>query len=276
MRLLTPVLLLITAWASHGAEAKKEISWQHQFEEALALAKALGKPLLLDFRADWCAPCKRMDSEVWPEERLNAQADRYIFVSINIDRDSGTKNRYQVHAIPTIVVADPWGHAVQSHTGFIGSAQVLDMLGQLPSDYGEVRESYDILEHDPKNGKALYRIGQFYADRHGFHLSSEFYKNALKSDLAKEDADFREDVTLGIALNDFRDGNTNGAQKKLDLFQKTFPNGRRQAEALLAELAVAIRQHKLSVAGTILQQLQQRFPDSQATANAKAMLAQAK
>jgi len=276
MRLLTLALLLVTAWASPGADAKKEISWQHHFDDALTLAKATGKPLLLDFRADWCAPCKRMDREVWPDERVNAQADRYIFVSIDIDRESGVKNRYQVHAIPTVVVADPWGHAVQSYAGFIGSAQVLDMLGQLPSDYGEVRESYDILEHDAKNGKALYRIGQFYADRHAFHLSSEFYGNALKSDFAKEDADFREDVTLGIALNDFRDGNTNGARKKLDAFLKTFPNGHRQAEALLGQIAVAIRQRKLSLAGTIFEELQQRYPDSQATLNAKAMLAQAK
>jgi hypothetical protein len=42
-----------------------------------------------------------------------------------------------------------------------------------------VRESYDILEHDTKNDKALYRIGRFYADRHAFHLSSECYGNAL-------------------------------------------------------------------------------------------------
>jgi hypothetical protein len=68
-----------------------------------------------------------MDRGVWPDEHGNALADRYLFAPLDVDRDFGAKSRYHVGAIPAIVVADPWGHAVLDHTGFINAAQVLDI-----------------------------------------------------------------------------------------------------------------------------------------------------
>jgi hypothetical protein len=68
-----------------------------------------------------------MDREVWPDEHVNSLADRYLFASLDVDQDFDAKSRYHVPAIPTIVVADPRGHAVLDHTGFINAAQVLDI-----------------------------------------------------------------------------------------------------------------------------------------------------
>jgi thioredoxin-like negative regulator of GroEL len=275
MRSLTPVFLLLAA-ASTATGAAKEISWQLHFDDGLVLSKALARPLLLDFWASWCGPCRRMDAEVWTDEKVNSLADRYVFVKVDVDREKSVEDRYFVHGIPTIVIADPWGRAVQKHEGFANSFEIGGLLGQLPSDYGEVRNEFNILEHDAKNGKALHRIGQFYADRHAFQLSSDYYRDALKSDLAKEDEDLREDLTLGIAINDFRDGKTGDARKKLSLFLKAFPDGRRQPEAMLAQVAVALKERKRNDAEKVFQELQRRFPDSQAARNAAAMLAQAK
>jgi thioredoxin-like negative regulator of GroEL len=276
MRRLTPTLLLLTAWVCPAADAPKEIPWQHRFDQAPALAKETGKPLLIDFWATWCPPCRRMEAELWPSERLGSMADRYIFVKVDVDRDKSTESHYLVHAIPTIVVADPWGHAVGSHQGFASVPMVLGMLRQLPSDYSEVKQWFDILESDRKNTDALYRVGRYYGDRHAFHLSNEFYPNALKTSGAKENAGLREEVTLSMAINQFRDGNMGDARKRLEVFRKTFPDAARQPEAMLAQVAVALKQHKRSEAEKTFQELQRRFPDSQAATNASAMLAQAK
>ena len=275
MRSLTPAFLLF-AVVSTATGAAKDILWQNHFDDALAKSKELARPLLIDFWASWCDPCHRMDSEVWTDEKVNAFADRYVFVKVDIDVDKSTESRYFVHAIPTMVIAEPWGRAVQRREGFANSLEIRDLLGQLPPDYGEVRNEFKALEHDPKDGKALRRIGQFYADRHAFQLSSDYYRDALKTDLAKENEGWREDLTLAIAINDFRDGKTGDARKKLASFLKAFPDGRRQPEAMLAQVAVALKERKRNDAEKVFQELQRRFPDSQAARNAAAMLAPAK
>ncbi len=273
---LTPCLLLTVAWISPPADVRKDIVWQHQFDQALKLAKETGKPLLIDFWASWCGPCKRMDTEVWSDSALRVMAERYIFASIDVDADKTTESHYLVHAIPTIVVADPWGHTVQRHEGYASGPEVLDMLKQLPSDYGEVKQWFEILEQDEKNTKALIRIGQFYAQRHAFHLSTEFYGHALKTGAGKEDATLREDLILASAINQYHDGSIDDARKRLDSCLKEFPNGHRQAETLEALVAVQLKQRKKADAEKTLQELQRRFPDSRITASAAAMLADAK
>jgi len=193
-----------------------------------------------------------------------------------VDADKSTESHYMVHAIPTVVVADPWGHAVRSREGYANTPEVLDLLKQLPSDYSSVKEWFEILEHDAKDTKALVRIGQFYADRHAFHLSTEFYGNALKTGAAKEDPSLREDLMLAAAINQYHDGSIGDARKRLEACRKEFPEGRRQAETLAALVAVEVKQGKKGEAEKTLQELQKRFPDSRATAGALATVAQGK
>jgi TolA-binding protein len=145
----------------------------------------------------------------------------------------------------------------------------------LPSDYDKAKEWFDILERDNKNATALCRVGQFYAERHAFHISNDFYGDALKTTAAKEDDGLREDLFLAIALNQFRDGSLADARKRLDQCIRTFPDGHRQDEALAALIAVQLKQGKRGDAQKNLQELQRRFPNSQAAATAAALVTRA-
>lgn len=56
--------------------------WQSSYTEALAGAKEQNKPLLLVFSgSDWCAPCKKLDKEVWCSKafRKHAQKDLVLY-----------------------------------------------------------------------------------------------------------------------------------------------------------------------------------------------------
>jgi len=197
-------------------------------------------------------------------------------VAVDVDRDKGTESRYLVRAIPTVVVADPWGHAVANHVGYTDPPEILSMMGKLPSDYGVVKEWFDVLESDAKNAKALCRVGQFYAERHAYQLSNEFYGDAMKTSTAKEDDGLREDLSLAMALNHFRDGNVADARKRMEQCLKSFPDGRRSDETLAGLVAVHLKQGKREEAEKVLQELQTRFPNSRATATAAALVSRAK
>ncbi len=87
---------------------KSLIPWQPYSETALTDAKAAGKPVLVDFSADWCEPCHRLDRLVFSKQKVaDAAAD---FVALRVDMTDEKSppavelaTKYAVFGYPTIV-----------------------------------------------------------------------------------------------------------------------------------------------------------------------------
>ncbi|HSO89149.1 MAG TPA: thioredoxin [Draconibacterium sp.] len=60
------------------------------------------KPVLVDFFADWCQPCKQMSpilKEVKSELKENVR-----IIKVNVDKNPAIATRYQIRSIPTVIV----------------------------------------------------------------------------------------------------------------------------------------------------------------------------
>ena len=82
------------------------------------------KPVLLDFYADWCGPC-RMVSPIIDE--IANERDDIIVGKINVDENPDLANEFGVFSIPTLVVMKN-GSIVNQIAGARPKAQILSML----------------------------------------------------------------------------------------------------------------------------------------------------
>lgn len=85
-------------------------------------------PVLVDFYADWCGPCRMLAPTL---ERLSAEfAGRAKIVKVNIDQEPELADQFQVQSIPTlVVVAD--GNLVARTSGLASEASLRNALSQL-------------------------------------------------------------------------------------------------------------------------------------------------
>ena len=72
------------------------------------------KPVLVDFWAEWCMPCKKVDPLL--NEIANELGDKVQIVSVNIDENPETTRAYRVMSVPTLTMFKG-GEPVNSVTG---------------------------------------------------------------------------------------------------------------------------------------------------------------
>lgn len=59
-------------------------------------------PVLVDFYADWCGPCKILAPKL--DELAAAQTGRMLFAKVDTDQAQGVAARYQIRSVPTVVL----------------------------------------------------------------------------------------------------------------------------------------------------------------------------
>ena len=250
------------------AAPSSAIQWHTSYNKGLALAKQTGKPVLIDFWADWCPPCKAMDREVWNQEKVITLSEKFVCVSVDTDKDSAAAGRFYVKALPTIVLADSWGNAIIRHEGYLPASSLTKMMESFPANFSEINEWNGILERDDKNTIALTRIGDFYRRLGALDLSNRYLKKALQTPGAKSDASLRETLLITIGLNHFRMGQFKDAQKTFQQCLKEVPDGTQCDKALLGIVTSQINQKKIADAEKTYEQLKTKYPDSAATQQA--------
>ncbi len=82
------------------------------------------KPVLLDFYADWCAPCRMMSPVV---DEIAEENPQYLVGKINVDKEPELAQSFGVLSIPTLAVMKS-GKVLNRSAGAQPKKQVLAML----------------------------------------------------------------------------------------------------------------------------------------------------
>jgi thioredoxin len=112
------------AGPSAPAEAERRVvpvSWLSFGSRVLAAQM----PVLVDFSASWCAPCRQLEKAL--DEVVASAGGRVRVVRVNVGWSHGLAKRYGVEALPTLLLFDH-GKVIDRVTGAMGAGDIRDML----------------------------------------------------------------------------------------------------------------------------------------------------
>jgi thiol:disulfide interchange protein DsbD len=135
---------LLFGWAgAPRSDNPFQIPWLSDEKAAVQQSLASGKPLLIDFSAEWCAACKDLDVHTWTDPVVAKEvSDRFVALKIDATEETDEINqltsKYDVPGLPTVLMmacrderppqcAVP-GEGPTRVTGFLPAPEMLERL----------------------------------------------------------------------------------------------------------------------------------------------------
>ena len=163
---LVAMSLLMAGGARHellsSAPPPPGIRWEKSFEEAQKKARKSGKPIMVDFWAEWCGWCDRLNRTTYLEADVVRKAQD--FVAVKIDTEGSKKEReitfrYDVTSLPTILFLSPEGRQLRRVNSFQSGYQFPFTMQEALETARGVITWEAALARNPDDAEALAGLG---------------------------------------------------------------------------------------------------------------------
>jgi thiol:disulfide interchange protein DsbD len=143
------IWILMSSSFLFGSAEESPVSWRHYDEALLENAVSENMPVIIDFYADWCIPCKELDKATFSHPEFVNLSEKLVPVKADLthsgnSRVKAIKEKYEVVGVPTVVFLDRDGSEREElrFTGFVPAEtflrKVRSLLGAERAEAGRI------------------------------------------------------------------------------------------------------------------------------------------
>jgi thiol:disulfide interchange protein DsbD len=111
-----------------------QLTWMHDEPAAVADARAAGRPMLIDFAADWCLPCKELDVKTFSDRRVAEIMNTFTLLKVDLSREDEDpklgelKRKYGADTLPAVRIVSPTGAIIAKTDEFLPPERFLPLI----------------------------------------------------------------------------------------------------------------------------------------------------
>jgi thiol:disulfide interchange protein DsbD len=108
---LVLALLSISSWAL----SSPAVGWQTYSDKLLLEAKKSNKPVIINFHADWCLPCIKLNQKTFNHSDFIRAAKHFTLIQVDLTERNEPKHealieKYKISGVPTVIFLDKGGN----------------------------------------------------------------------------------------------------------------------------------------------------------------------
>ncbi len=125
------IILIFVAVYTLIPSEKKSIDWQH-YSNNIELTKA-DKPVIIDFYADWCIPCKELEASTFSSPDVIDASKKYLAFKADMTKSlspevDSLRNKFNIVGVPTVLILNKKGDEVKRITGYVDAKEFYHII----------------------------------------------------------------------------------------------------------------------------------------------------
>ncbi len=137
-----------------------QITWLQNMDAALQQAGKADKLVLVNFYANWCGFCRRMDQTTFTDKIVIQKMNAFVSVKINTEIEKEIAQEYAVNSLPTTVILDSKGRIILGSEGYMRSNDLIEMMDSALKTITDLKKNLKELESDPNKWNRALEFAQ--------------------------------------------------------------------------------------------------------------------
>lgn len=205
-----------TAWGVEETPARApRVPWIDDLDWAdiVTLAGEQDHPIIIDFTATWCGPCKLLDVMVFTEKDVIAELADVVTYKVDIDKPlhAETKAMFDVTRVPTVIWCDQKGREIDRFTGYKSSREFLEVVRGWQENRTIDRMLAERRAESPEDPEVLLDLARRHADRDQMREAEVLYRRLMNMREGTEERTVARGM-LGLAEMAAADGREDEAR----------------------------------------------------------------